>query len=330
MTSNAPLAEIGKALRQHKRYLVLSHVRPDGDAIGCSLAMGLCLKELGKDVTIWNEDGLPQRFEFLPESHLISKPSQDLSPFDVVVVVDTANRPRAGERCLKAVAPGALWLNIDHHVSNDRTGDLVYVDSAAPAAAEVLFELFTHCNLPITRAMALSLYVGISTDTGSFQYPSTTARTYEIAAELVRLGVPIGSVNEQLYDTNPRRRLNLLREVLNGMRFSSDERVSSFALTRAVSSQLATIPDDTEGLIETLRSVEGVVVAAFFEEMDNGIVRVSLRSKDAAVNVCEVCAEFGGGGHTLAAGARVSGSLAEVQERVLAAIEKRLLATSSH
>ncbi len=322
--SNCTFSEIGAVLVERTRFLVVSHIRPDGDAIGCSLAMGLCLRAMGKSVTIWNEDGLPQRFAFLPESHLVTCPPTSPQNFDVVLVLDTAVRDRAGGRCLAAVAPGALWINIDHHISNDRTGDLVHVDAESPAAAQVLFELFQHCSLPITPAIAQALYVGISTDTGSFQYSSTTARTYEIAAELVRRGVAPGEINTHLYQTTPKRRLELKRELLNLLRFSEEDRIASFSLSFETARRLGTIPDDTEGLIDTLREIDGVIVAAFFEELDGGMVRVSLRSKDAKINVCDVCAEFGGGGHRMAAGARIPGELSAVQETVLGSIARRL------
>ncbi|RFC44597.1 MAG: phosphoesterase RecJ domain-containing protein [Verrucomicrobia bacterium] len=326
MNSNATLASIAAALHDKQRFLVLSHFRPDGDAIGCALAMGLCLKELGKEVQVWNEDGLPQRFAFLQEAALITKPPQNPEAFDVVLILDTAVRNRAGAQCLQNISPGALWINIDHHVSNDRLGDLLYIDTSAPAAGQILFELFHQCGLPLTAPMANALYAAISTDTGSFQYPNTTARTYEIAAELVRLGVNIGAINQALYETSPRRRLELLRALLNVLRFSSQERVASFALSTQIARELGTIPDDTEGLIDTIRSIEGVVVAAFFEELEDGLVRLSLRSKDARIDVCAICAEFGGGGHKLASGARVGGSLADVQDRVLAAIDRHMSA----
>jgi phosphoesterase RecJ-like protein len=324
MNSNASLDSIAAILREKQRFLVLSHFRPDGDAIGCALAMGLCLRELGKDVQVWNEDGLPARFEFLQESSLLSKPPTQPQSFDVVIVLDTAVRNRAGARCLEKISPGALWINIDHHVSNDRLGDLVHIDTEAPAAGQILFELFSQCGLPLTEPMANALYAAISTDTGSFQYPNTTARTYEIASALVRLGVNVGAINQALYENSPRRRLELLRALLNVLRFTSCDRVASFALSMQKARELGTIPDDTEGLIDTIRSIEGVVVAAFFEEIEGGLVRLSLRSKDPRVDVCEICKEFGGGGHKLASGARVAGSLAEVQEKVLAAIDRHM------
>ena len=187
-------------------------------------------------------------------------------------------------------------------------------------AAQVLFELFRQNSMPLTPAMAENLFVGISTDTGSFQYPNTTARTYEIGAELIRMGVKVGELSQRMYESYPRRRLELLRALLNVLRFTSNDRVASFALSAETSASLGVIPEDNEGLIDHIRAIEGVVVAAFFEELPEGKVRISLRSKDPQIDVCKVCAEYGGGGHKLAAGARIPGSLAEVQERVLQTI----------
>src|SRR5207248_7575401 len=167
---------------------------------------------------------------------------------------------------------------------------------------------------PITYPMADSLYVAISTDTGSFQYPQTTARTYEIGAELIRKGVNVGDLSQRLYESYPRRRIELLKALLNALQFSGGDRVASFALPLATANALGVKPEDNEGLIDHIRAVEGVVVAAFFEELEGGLVRGSLRSKDPKADVCKVASQFGGGGHTLAAGLRTRGTLAEVQE----------------
>lgn len=320
MKSNCTLEEIAEVLKAKQRFVVMSHMRPDGDALGCTLAMALCLRQLGKDVTAWNEDGMLDKLRFLPGSELVEKPAAEPQEFEVAIVLDNAVKNRAG-RCIEAVAPGALWINIDHHITNDRYGDLAFIDSSAPATGQILFELFRQCDLPLTYAMADNLYVAISTDTGSFQYPATTARTYEIGAELVKLGVQIGDLSQKMYESYPRRRLELLREMLNVLRFTSGDRVASFALTMETVTRLGVIPEDNEGLIDYIRAVQGVVVAAFFEELGDGRVRISLRSKTPKVDVSKVCGMFGGGGHTLAAGARMKGTLAEVQEQVLAAID---------
>ncbi|MEA3211750.1 MAG: bifunctional oligoribonuclease and phosphatase NrnA [Chthoniobacter sp.] len=320
MTSNCTLQEIAEVLRTRTRFVVMSHVRPDGDALGCTLAMALCLQQLGKDVVAWNEDGVLAKFRYLPHSELIQQPPGQPQNFEVAIVLDNAVKVRAG-KCIEAVAPGALWINIDHHITNDRYGDLVHIDSSAPATGQILYELFRQCELPLTYPMADNLFVAISTDTGSFQYPNTTARTYEIGAELLKAGVNVGDLSQKMYESYPRRRLELLRELLNVLHFSSQDRVASFALSAATARKVGALPEDNEGLIDTIRAIEGVTVAAFFEEIEDGRVRISLRSKSPRIDVSRVCSQFGGGGHTLAAGARTRGTLAEVQERVFAAID---------
>lgn len=323
MKSNCELEQIAKVLRERQRFVVMSHARPDGDALGCTLATTLCLKQLGKDVVAWNEDGMLDKLRFLPSSELVIKPPVEPQQFEVAIVLDNAVKYRAG-RCIEAVAPGALWINIDHHITNDRYGDLAYIDSKAPATGQILYELFHQCELPITYPMADNLFVAISTDTGSFQYPNTTARTYEIGAELVKAGVNVGDLSQKMYESYPRRRLELLREMLNVLRFTSGDRVASFALTAATAQRLGVQPEDNEGLIDHIRSVEGVVVAAFFEELGDERIRISLRSKSPKADVSKICGQFGGGGHTLAAGARIRGTLDEVQEKVLQSIDHEI------
>jgi phosphoesterase RecJ-like protein len=172
-------------------------------------------------------------------------------------------------------------------------------------------------KLPVDSAIAENLYVAISTDTGSFQYPNTTARTFEIAAEFVRAGVDVGLISQLTYENYPRRRVELLRDLLGTMRFDANDRVASFSLSLATAKKLGVLPEDNEGLIDHLRAIRGVIVAVFFEELADGKVRVSMRSKSKEVNVCAICEKFGGGGHVLAAGARVRGSLAEVERNIL-------------
>jgi phosphoesterase RecJ-like protein len=206
---------------------------------------------------------------------------------------------------------------------------MVHIDSIAPATGQILYELFRSCELPLDREIAENLFVAISTDTGSFQYPATTARTYEIGAELIKAGVDVGALSQKMYESYPRRRLELLRALLNTLKFTADNRCASVSLSQAKANELAVLPEDNEGLIDHIRAIDSVVVAAFFEELPEGKVRVSLRSKDPRADVSQVCAQFAGGGHKLAAGARVKGSLEEVQERVLAAITTTLSALDS-
>ena len=308
--------EIGRILRDHQRFAVLGHVRPDGDALGSQLALALSLQQLGKEVRVWNEDGMLEKYSFLPRAELLTKPPSSPENVDVAIALDTAIQNRLGT-ALAAVRTAKIWINIDHHLSNPGYGNIAYVDPSAPATAEIVFRLIKSQGLPFNHDIAENLYAAISSDTGSFQYPQTSARTFEIAAELIRTGLDVGRLSQQLYENYPRRRLELLRELLRTMRFERGGRVASFSLSLATAKKLGVLPEDNEGLIDHLRAIRGVIVAVFFEELADGKVRVSMRSKNDKVNVCAICEKFGGGGHVLAAGARVKGSLVEVETKIL-------------
>ncbi len=321
---NATFAEIAAVLREKQRFVVVSHVRPDGDALGCTIAMGLSLRAMGKDVTLWNEDGMIEKLAFLPGSELVSTPPPEPRDFDVLVALDTATYPRLGSP-LKSIGQTELTINIDHHISNPRYGDLAHIDATSPATGQILFELLSGQNMPLDRDIATNLFAAISTDTGSFQYAQTSARTYEIGAELVRLGVNVGGISRTLYESYPLRRLELLRVLLNHMKLSAERRLASFALSLHTAATLGAQPEDNEGLIDHLRGIDTVLVAVFFEELDGGLVRVSMRSKTPALDVSVMCGRYGGGGHQLAAGARIRGELAEVEARVLAHIHEEIV-----
>ncbi len=323
MKANSSLEDIADVLRTRERFVVMSHVRPDGYALGCTIAMELCLQQLVIYVTAWNEEGVLEKFRYLPGHALVTVPPTEPREFEVAIVLDTSVEDRIG-KCRPAVKHADVWINIDHHVTNPRFGDLVHIDSTAPATGQILYELFRQGELPLTYEMADNLFVAISTDTGSCQYPSTTARTYEIGAELVKAGVNVGALSQKMYESYPRRRLELLRAVLNTLRFTSGGRAASVALPASTDAQLGALPEDNEGLIDHVRAIDTVIVAAFFEELPEGRVRVSLRSKSPKVDVAKITGLFGGGGHTLAAGARVKGTLNEVQEKVLNAINHEL------
>lgn len=317
--TQSTLAEIADVLRAHQRFVVLSHLRPDGDALGSQLALALSLQLLGKDVTVWNEDGLLEKYNFLPGGERLTRPPREPQDFEVAIALDTAAQNRLGTAA-ESIRNARTWINIDHHPSNPGYGDLVHIDPASPATGQILFELIQNQQLPMDAAIAENLFVAISTDTGSFQYPNTTARTFEIGAELVRCGVNVGRVSQLLYENYPRRRTELLRELLGTMRFEAGGKIASFSLSLKVAADLKVKPEDNEGLIDHLRAIHGVIVAVFFEELIDGKVRVSIRSKSSDVDVSAICQKFGGGGHKLAAGARVRGTLVDVEQKILKAI----------
>jgi phosphoesterase RecJ-like protein len=316
---NATFSEIREALRGKRRILVASHLRPDADAYGSTIAVALWLLSEGHEVTAWNEDGMLSKFSFLPSSELVTAPTAEPVAFDAVLALDTSVKNRLGT-VLGAVADSPLWICIDHHRSNEGYGDLNLIDATRPATGQILAEGFFSEGITVTPEMATNLFAAISTDTGSFQYEGTGAETYEVAAQLIRLGVHVATLSRSLYENQPRRRLELLRHALVNAKFTCEDRVASFSLSIADVERLGVIPEDNEGIIDHLRSVEGVKAAAFFEELPDGKVRLSLRSKDSSFDACALCSRFGGGGHLMASGARIQGTLAEVEARVLEAI----------
>ena len=319
------LADLAGVISAAAKIVILGHVRPDGDAIGSQVALASCLRASGKDVTVINEDGCPNSLRFLPESETVILPPAEAVEADLCIALDTANRARLGASCLRATADIPTLINIDHHISNERYGDLVHVDAAAPATGQIIFELVVGAGLELTPAARDCLFVAISTDTGGFRYPATTARTFEIGAELLRAGADAGRLSSLTYERYPFRRIELLRELLGALRMTSGERVASWSLDLQTKDDLKLQPDDSESLTDLIRAIDTVDVAVFFEELRGGTVRVSMRSKSSeAAAVCQICSAFGGGGHSLAAGARVEGELDAVVEKVLAKIDQTL------
>ncbi len=317
---NATFEQIGEVLRSHHSFILLSHVRPDGDAIGSQLALGFALMAMGKSVRLVNEDGLPENLAFLPGADRIETPPADPLDVEVAIALDTATKPRLGDGALHAASKARIWLNIDHHVSNPKYGDLNLIDSTSPATGQILYDLITKLDLPMPDETRDSIYVAVSTDTGSFQYPSTTAKTYEMAADLIRRGLDVGTINSQTYDENPYRRLELMRALLNTLERSDDGLVAHWEMRDQTRVDLALRPEDSEGLIDIIRAIRGVQLAVFFEELPDGKIRVSMRSKDRRYDVCNIATRFGGGGHALAAGIRMKGPLEDAKKLVLDAI----------
>ena len=321
---NASFEQIGEVLRNHQSFVLLSHVRPDGDAIGSQLALGYALIAAGKSVRMINEDGLPENLAFMAGSEKIETPPAEPLDVEVAIALDTATKPRLGDGALNAASKAKIWLNIDHHVSNPKYGDLNLIDSTSPATGQILYQLIVALGLPMPAESRDAIYVAVSTDTGSFQYPSTTAITYDLAADLIRRGLDVGTINSQTYDNHPYRRVELMRALLNTLERSPDGLVANWEMLDQTRIDLALTPDDSEGLIDIIRAIRGVQVAVFFEELPDGKIRVSMRSKDRRYNVCEIAMEFGGGGHALAAGIRMKGPLEDAKKLVLAAIHRRI------
>ena len=314
---------ISNALRDARTVGVASHIRPDADALGSTIAFALWLRDCGKEVTAYNEEGATSKFHYLPCHEIVGHPPATPQQFDVFVALDTSVKNRLGT-VNKAIAPGTPILNIDHHISNENYGDVNFIDASAPATGQIVLEFFQHVGAQVTREMATNLFAAISTATGSFQYAGTNERTFAAASHLISCGVDVPGLSRAMYDCQPRRRFELLRHALNSAEFHCDDRIATFSLPLDLVEKLKVLPEDNEGIIDHLRSVEGVEAAVFFEELPEGKVRVSARSKFPRIDVCKVCKQFEGGGHAMAAGARVDGTLAQVKNDFLKALSDEI------
>jgi phosphoesterase RecJ-like protein len=311
-----------ESIRESRTICIAGHIRPDGDCVGSQLGLTLALQSEGKRVSCWNEDRIPEKYDFLDRDGIIQKPKPGLK-FDCVIATDAASFERLGSvgRC---VADRKLLINIDHHESNTRYGDLNWVSAREPSTGELIFRLLKIAKWPITNRIADSLFTAVSTDTGSFQYATTRPGTYHVAGELVRRGANLAKICNEVYQSYPLSRARLLRHIYSHFRLTHQDQIAYFWLKKADFARTGAETSDTEGLIDHIRAIAPVVVACVFEEVEPELTRISLRSKSDKVNVNEIAAQFGGGGHPAAAGARIAGKPLSVQRRVVAAIKKAL------
>jgi phosphoesterase RecJ-like protein len=313
-----------EVIRENETFCIVGHVRPDGDCIGSQLGLALALKNEGKKVTVWNQDAIPQKYKFLNGDGLIEKPRPG-KKFDCVIATDCASFERLGTAG-ECARHRKILINIDHHATNPRYGDVNWVSPREPSTGELIYRLLKVARWPITPPIADLLFTAISTDTGSFQYPNTRPGTFHAGAELVTRGADLAKICDEVYQSYPVSRARLLKHVYSKFRLTDHDRIAWLWLRKKDFTRTGAESDDTEGLIDHIRAIEPVVVACVFEEIEPGLTRISLRSKSDKVNVSEICGQFGGGGHPAAAGARIPGTPLAVQRKVIAAVKRALKA----
>jgi phosphoesterase RecJ-like protein len=316
------IERILEAVRPLETFCIVGHVRPDGDCIGSQLGLTLALRNEGKKVVCWNEDPVPQKYAFLDPDGEFRKPAAGGS-FDCVIATDAASFERLG-RVNDFIEQRKLLINLDHHASNTRYGEINWVLSRAPSTGELVYQMLRQARWPITPRIADCLFTAVSTDTGSFQYPTTRPTSYHVAGELVKRGANLEKICHEVYQSYPISRVRLLQRVYNRFRLTDDNRIAYFWLKQADYARTGADQADSEGLIDHLRAIEPVVVACVFEEVEPELIRVSLRSKSTKGDVNEIAAQFGGGGHMAAAGARIPGRPLSVQRKLIAAIKHAL------
>ena len=305
--------------------LMLGHVHPDGDVLGTLLALGLSLEASGWTVTCGGPHPVPDVLSFLPGAARWRVWSAAPRVFDVIVLTDCPNPDRTEGLLDAARGPSSHVLNIDHHPDNRRYGTENWIDPAAAATGEMVFDLIRALGRPVTPEIALNLFTAVHTDTGSFRYSNTTPRTFRIAAELAAAGADPSLVSDRLYQRRAPGALTTLGLVLSRVRLNDDGRVAWLTVPRGLCSEAFLAAED---LVTYPRSIEGVEVAVLLREEADGVIKASLRGK-GRVPVNRIAHQFGGGGHENAAGCTLRGTLEEATTTLLGAVSVALNGTTS-
>lgn len=309
-------AKIKLAIKKFDKFLISSHINPEGDAIGSQVALVSLLKKLGKEVVILNESPVPHVLQFMKGTeHILKEIPHDFN-FQAVIVLDCPDLSRIG-RIKEYLDRAHVVINIDHHISNENFGKINWVSPEKSSAGEMVYELFTLFKIKINLDEAIALYVAIMTDTGSFKYTNTSSKTHRIAAELIDIGVKPYEIYGRIYETSTIHDTSLLGEALATLRLSDDGKIAWMWVTKEMLKKTKASLESTEGIINFGRSIEGVEVAILFRETGTeGRVKVSFRSKGKA-DVNKLAGFFNGGGHTTASGCNVSGEMGDVEKKVL-------------
>ncbi|MCP4684854.1 MAG: bifunctional oligoribonuclease/PAP phosphatase NrnA [bacterium] len=314
---NHPISQIRGTLEKATRIMVVSHIDPDGDALGTQLAFGSYLKSLGKEVHLVRDSGIPDKYRFLPGVDKIVQANslpKDIS-FDTGLVLECPSLKRAGSAA-GFLANGLQIVNIDHHQDSAEYGTVNWIDTKASSVGEMAYEYFQATDFDIDSDVATCLYTAILTDTGRFRYASTTSRTMTIAGNLIAHGADPRVICDFVYYDMKAPTMILTGRVLNSIEYHHDGRVCILTLTADMLAESGADESDSDGLVDFTLFTKGVTTGALLKEIDADTTKVSLRSCNG-VNVAEIAAKFGGGGHFNAAGCRVPLSLDKAKQEIL-------------
>ena len=305
-------------LERHETFVIVSHLDPDGDSLGSSLALSLALEQLSKKATVIIRQQVPPGYLWLPECDRVLTLESLPPEAPVAILVECSDFERSGITGFD----GRLTLNIDHHAKNSLFADVNWVDSSAAATGMMIFRLLQALNLEVTRDIATLLYVALLTDTGSFQHSNTNAMALETAAALVTHGAEPEKVASAVYGRQPIGKIRLLASALSSLELEDEGCIASMSLpVEFLSAEGGN--RETEGIIQHAQAIEGVRVTLFLKEVGPGRHRISLRS-DGSVDVGDLAHRFGGGGHARAAGCELEGELTTVRSTLLEAVRASL------
>lgn len=305
--------EVAKIMRGQSTFLIASHISPDGDAIGSTLALGISLERLGKKVVMYNRDGVPANLKFLSGSDRFVKDIPALE-FDAAILVDCAAADRAGQAFENARVNGPR-IAIDHHRIEQKDVDVSCIDETAASTGEVVLRILKQMKMDITQDIAMCIYCTLAVDTGFFKYSNTTEAVLRVAAELVSVGADPWTVARNLEESYPAERFLLLARSLASLKIGRGGKYAHMDVTQQMIRETGADIEMSDEFAGIPRSIGSVLVSALFREMPGGKIKVSLRSKED-IDVAAIAKRFGGGGHSHAAGCSITATMDDAKKRI--------------
>ncbi len=302
--------EVLNQIGRRQKFVLTSHARPDGDAVGSVLACGQILRAMGKQADVFLSDGVPYIYKPLPFAETVVVAPTVPPEYEAAIILECDSVQRTRLDGLE----NHYLINIDHHSTARPFANVNWIDPSACATAEMIFRLAREAGVKISSDIATCLYTAVLTDTGSFCFNGTNERTFALAQELVRAGADPSAIAQNVYFSNPTSKMRLLGSALSNLH--QDGELAWMYISRDHMERAEATDEDSEGLVNYALAIEGVEVALFFREQSDGRFRVSLRSK-GAINVASVAERFGGGGHECASGCSIEGPLSVAVERIL-------------
>jgi bifunctional oligoribonuclease and PAP phosphatase NrnA len=319
------LSQVVELIESKHRFCITSHIRPDGDSLGSSLALYWTLKNLNKEVHVLMRDSVPHAYRELPGAGDVIKVSAVPDGYDAAFVIECSDIDRPGLTDLDK----QFVVNIDHHSTTALFGHINWIDSTASAVGEMIYNLCKALGVAVNQQIAECVYTALLTDTGSFHFSNTTERTFKIASELVRKGVKPANISQALFYSYPFSKIKMLGLALSTLKRDDTGRIAWLTTTAESMLEADATEEDLDGIVNYPLAIEEVEVVAFFKEITSGIYRTSLRSK-GQVNVARVAEKFGGGGHKNASGCTIKGDLGQIERQIVEYLQEALGIASVH
>lgn len=319
------LLNMGKAIdliKESNNIFIASHINPDGDNIGSSLALSLALKKYNKDIRVLKSDIIPADFTFLPGINLIKEYDNKLDDIDLFITLDCGDENRLGKS--KALLKKAnKIINIDHHISNTNFGDINIVDSEVTATGELIYHFIKQMNIEIDQDIATNIYTAISTDSGSFKYESVSSNTHRIIADLLDKGINKADVNINLYENMSFTRMKLFIKSLTTLETFDNGKIAVVEVTQDMLEETGASLEDSEGIISFIKKLSTVEAACILKELEKEDIKISLRTKKY-LDASSICNKFDGGGHKRAAGCTIYTDIKEAKRLIIKSIQESM------